>query len=187
MDLPVCPESSYYKFPMSIVVGESRLRMLELSLAACCNILTLLLIMCVQMCFDNAYFIFLRAGICSFSSWCHQCFVRTFVFTLASTAKVISEHPLINVVTQPGIGLGNLRFQDNSEAHYATEATPVLLFSIYTELFYQILLPESLRMITWSCDVTAPFAKHICRVTRQCQLPHYMDLRSSFIRSNLIF
>ena len=38
-------------------------------------------------------------------------------------AKVISEHRLINVVCHPGIEPGTLRFQDNHETHYATEAT----------------------------------------------------------------
>ena len=50
-------------------------------------------------------------------------FVRTFVFILASTAKVISEHRPTNVVSQPGIEPGTLRFQDKHEAHCATEAT----------------------------------------------------------------
>ena len=47
----------------------------------------------------------------------------TFVFNLASTAKVISEHRPINVVRKPGIEPVTLKFQDNHEAHYATEAT----------------------------------------------------------------
>ena len=45
-----------------------------------------------------------------------------FVFILALTAKVISEHRPINVVSQPGIETETLRFQDNHEAHNATEA-----------------------------------------------------------------
>ena len=42
-----------------------------------------------------------------------------FVFILASTGMVISEHRPINVVSPPGIGPGALRFQDNLEAHNA--------------------------------------------------------------------
>ena len=60
-----------------------------------------------------------------------QMFVRlfgTFVFILASTVKVIRERYTINVVSQPGIEPGTLRFQDNHETHethYATETTSV--------------------------------------------------------------
>ena len=46
----------------------------------------------------------------------------TFVFIIA-TAKIISEHRPLNVVSQPGIEPETLQFQDNHEAHYAPEAT----------------------------------------------------------------
>ena len=46
-----------------------------------------------------------------------------FVFILTSTGKVIIEHRPINVVCQPGMEPGTLRFQDNHESHYDTEAT----------------------------------------------------------------
>ena len=48
----------------------------------------------------------------------------TLVFILASSAKVISEHRPINVVSQPGIKPGSWRFQNNhQERTSATEAT----------------------------------------------------------------
>ena len=40
-------------------------------------------------------------------------FICSFVFILSSTAKVISEHRPINVVSQPGIEPETLRFKDN--------------------------------------------------------------------------
>ena len=49
------------------------------------------------------------------------CLFCTFVFILGSAAKVISEHRPINVVSQPGIEPGPLRFQYNHETHYDTE------------------------------------------------------------------
>ena len=45
--------------------------------------------------------------------------VCTFLFILASTAKVISEHRPINAVGQPGFEPETLRLQDNHDAHYA--------------------------------------------------------------------
>ena len=48
------------------------------------------------------------------------------MFIFSSTDKVIGEHRPINVVRHPGIEPGTLRFQDNHEAHYATEATDYL-------------------------------------------------------------
>ena len=52
------------------------------------------------------------------------CFERfcTCVFILSSTAKVNSEHRPINVISQPAIELGTLRFQNNHEVQYATDA-----------------------------------------------------------------
>ena len=46
-----------------------------------------------------------------------------FVFMFASAAMEIIEHRPINVDSQPGIESETLRFQDNHEANYATEAT----------------------------------------------------------------
>ena len=60
-------------------------------------------------------------------------FVCAFVFILASTAKVISEHRPINVVSQAGIEPGTLRFPDNHEAHYGTEATCNMLI-VYDDI-----------------------------------------------------
>ena len=40
-----------------------------------------------------------------------------------SISGAVSEHRPINVVSQPGIEPGTLLFQDNHEAHYATEET----------------------------------------------------------------
>ena len=39
----------------------------------------------------------------------------TFVFILASTAKVINDYRPINVVSQPGIEPGTFEFQDSQE------------------------------------------------------------------------
>ena len=39
-----------------------------------------------------------------------------------TTAKVISDYRPINKVSQLGIEHGILQFQDNHEAHYATES-----------------------------------------------------------------
>ena len=47
-------------------------------------------------------------------------FVCMFLLILASTANVFSEHRPINIVSQPGIEPGSLRFEDNHETHYAT-------------------------------------------------------------------
>ena len=55
-------------------------------------------------------------------------YVRTFVFIIASTTKVINEYRLINVVSQPRIEPGTFRFQDDHETHYAAEA--VRCFSV---------------------------------------------------------
>ena len=46
----------------------------------------------------------------------------TFVFILASTAKVISEHRLINVVIQPGIEPGTLQFVEYYSAVWCSAA-----------------------------------------------------------------
>ena len=43
------------------------------------------------------------------------------LFIFASTAKVISKHRPINVVSLPGIEPGNMRFKDNHQAHYSNE------------------------------------------------------------------
>ena len=52
----------------------------------------------------------------------------TIVFILESTAKVISDHRPIYVVSQAGIEPGTLWFQDNHVAQYATEVThPTLM------------------------------------------------------------
>ena len=46
----------------------------------------------------------------------------TFVFILASTAKVISEHRLINVVIQPVIEPGTLQFAEYYSAVWCSAA-----------------------------------------------------------------
>ena len=45
-----------------------------------------------------------------------------FVFIVSSTAKVISKHRSINVVSQHGVEPGIFRFQCNQEAHYVNDA-----------------------------------------------------------------
>ena len=54
----------------------------------------------------------------------------TIAFILESTAKVISDHPPIYVVSQAGIEPVTLWFQDNHVAQYVTEVTHLTLMPV---------------------------------------------------------
>ena len=102
--------------------------------------------------------------------------VCMFVFFLTSTAKVISEHCPINVVSQHGIEPGSLQFQNNHEMHYATEATATSNISVATNFFNTNLIlyiKQILIMITIACrshqsPVTSSqiFSQSICQTEK---------------------
>ena len=122
--------------------------------------------------------------------------VCTFMFILASTAKVIREHHLINVVGQPRIKPGTLQFQDNHEMHYTSEANSTSNISVAINFIITILI---LQVIYILIIITIAYQSHkspmtssqtmldihpVMYIAKVCQ--RYINILNNFIYFKII-